>query len=164
MAARWPSWPLLAVLLLVAPAIVQAEYPQNALQCHSSNTLPNQKVICPEDENGYCVKIVDTRKERNCGRGDYFFDRWKGGQCLLKKCATECVEDVEMYYQDDRGLHPDDDDSTGGFTRYYRTTYCCKDKDFCNGASSFPRAGPLATALAVSVLAAATLCSLALWG
>lgn len=136
------------------------DYPSNALQCVSTMTHPDERVICPEAENKWCAKIVDDRKDTDCGKDPYFLDRWQGSDCRLKKCTAHCERMDVYYYTADRGRIPGKDSqhytaSTGGFIRQKRMIYCCNDQNYCNSASSFPRLAPFLFALAA---VAASLC------
>jgi hypothetical protein len=57
-----------------------------------------------------------------CGKTQFFGDLYIDSRCILKMCAAECI--------------PGESTFEYGGNKYARTTYCCKDKDYCNAAPS----------------------------
>lgn len=68
------------------------------------------------------MKEVSRQTQNLCGATQYFGDIYSGGECVLKKCAAECVE--ETYSFEFQGQV------------YSRQRYCCNDKDYCNSSFS----------------------------
>jgi hypothetical protein len=54
------------------------DYPSNSLQCYSSLTKPDMKLICPAARSSYCVKELSTLKPGynhfNCNYHIHYYD------------------------------------------------------------------------------------------
>jgi hypothetical protein len=90
---------------------ISARYPKRSLQCYSTYTKPDMKLICPEARyvyaplhpievispcdchcrNQYCVKETVNLEVELCGATQYFGDIYSSGVCQLKKCSDTCV-------------------------------------------------------------------------
>jgi hypothetical protein len=119
--------------------LLDGKYPENALQCYSSLTKPENKLICPDARlnlklqknththvhlsfrRNYCVKETSNLDKSLCGYTQYFGDQYIKHECVFYKCSDECEEGEYpfIYHQKE----------------YTRHRYCCT-KDFCN--SSLP--------------------------
>jgi hypothetical protein len=73
------------------------------------------------NRNKYCIKEVSSLTQNLCGATQYFGDMYAGGQCVLKKCAAECVEETYGFEYEGQ--------------TYSRQRFCCNDKDFCNASN-----------------------------
>jgi hypothetical protein len=99
------------------------KYPSESIQCYSSLTKPDYRLICPAARAYFCVKEVSTLSQDICGSTIYYGDLYVDGQCQFKKCAAECNDKETINF-----VHEGES--------YERTTYCCKDQDYCNSATS----------------------------
>lgn len=93
-------------------------YPQSSLQCMSSLTKPDMRLICPLNRNTWCVKETSTLRQDLCGYTQYFGDMFVVSQCEYKKCAAECTPGTYSFFY--KGV------------RNTRTVYCCNDQNYCN--------------------------------
>lgn len=117
----------IALLQLLVMSIITVlsqdykQYPSSSLQCFSTLTVPDMKLICPMDRNMYCVKETSDLRQNLCGFTKYFGDIFVDSICQYKKCAAECTEGpVPFEYEG---------------AVYTRNIYCCNDKDYCNSSS-----------------------------
>ncbi|CAM9897770.1 unnamed protein product [Scytosiphon promiscuus] len=124
---------------------VDAKYPQDALRCLASLKEPDGLLICPEHRNGYCVKEVSTLEREDCGRTNYFGDKWNSqtGKCEYRKCGATCEESSWDFEFEGEA--------------YERNRFCC-DFDNCNGTNrrfARPRLPAWITGIAAFILAQA---------
>lgn len=114
-------------------------YPQTTLKCYSTFQKPDGKSICPEARAKFCVKEVSNLRQDLCGHTQYFGDEYKDSVCVLRKCSTECKDEVISFQYGDLS-----------FTRQ-RT--CCT-SDYCNAGSGSAAGGvvTLVCVLALSLL------------
>ena len=98
------------------------KYPSESIQCMSSLTKPDQRLICPAARAYWCVKEVSDLTQDICGATVYYGDEYVSGKCEFKKCAAECEQQTISFIHEGRP--------------YTRSTYCCKDQDYCNSAPS----------------------------
>ena len=69
----------------------------------------------------FCVKEENDLPKDKCGQTAYFGDKWDlhVSKCVYRKCSDVCEEGELKFSHDDE--------------EYTRTTYCCKNQDYCNG-------------------------------
>ena len=76
---------LAAALIIVLATLVDLARAQGdkhapdvgGIRCVSTMTRPDQELICPEFRNKWCVKVVSSLDESECGRGEYFGDTYQ---------------------------------------------------------------------------------------
>lgn len=69
--------------------------------------------------NNYCVKEVSSLPISLCGKTQYYGDSYVNGECVYKKCDSECVPGKFTFTWDSQ--------------QYTRRRYCCNDVNLCNG-------------------------------
>ena len=74
--------------------------------------------------NNYCIKEISDLKQDLCGKTQYFGDFWdvRAGLCYFKYCSDVCRSGDSTFLF--------------GGNAYTRSTFCCKNKDYCNSAFS----------------------------
>lgn len=95
-------------------------YPQTTLKCFSTYQKPDGKSICPEARAKFCVKEVSNLRQDLCGHTQYFGDEYKNSICVLRKCATECKDEMYSFQY--------------GALTFTRQRSCCT-SDYCNAGS-----------------------------
>lgn len=74
--------------------------------------------------NNFCVKEVSSLPLSLCGKTQYYGDSFEGGECVYKKCDSECVAGKFTFEWDGQ--------------QYTRRRFCCNDQNMCNGTTSCP--------------------------
>jgi hypothetical protein len=69
--------------------------------------------------NNYCVKEVSNLPLALCGKTQYYGDKYDVGQCVYKKCDSECKPGKFTFIWDGK--------------QYTRNRYCCNNNNMCNG-------------------------------
>ena len=116
----------------LSKATSTTKYPQNALQCYSTLSTKNKKIICPKFRTNYCVKEVSNATRKECetkSSKQYSNDVWdpKIAKCIYRKCSDTCNNET-IYYNET---------AISGYSRgkyWKRDVYCC-DNSICNSCS-----------------------------
>ncbi len=98
----------------------------NNLTCFAT-LAPENKIICPEGRNKFCMKEFVNSTRRECGTtSEYPNDDWDikqpGGLCVYRKCSSSCPNETVNFVGRDGSVNS-------------RKSVCCT-TNLCNSASS----------------------------
>ena len=99
---------------------------ENNLTCFAT-LAPQNKIICPQDRNNFCMKEFVNSTRRECGStSEYPNDFWDikepGGLCVYRKCSSSCPNETVHFAGRDGSLNS-------------RKSVCCR-TNLCNSGSS----------------------------
>ena len=92
------------------------------------------------------MKEVVGLQQDLCGKTQFFGDLYVNSKCILKMCAAECTPGTYTFEY--------------GGSKYARTTFCCKDQDYCNSAPSAFSAGGLQSFVSLNYVVISACCLL----